>query len=432
MTSAQNKFNVIKPSAFLNAGVGAGNREVVSSPERVVSVEDQSIRITAYYSWAQLEERIPAWENILNENPASSIFSTPEWLGSWWKAFGSNRQMVALAFSNGSGELVGLAPLYLDDSRRVPFGRLKCLRLVGDGSGDSDNIDLIIQPGFEKACAQALLRWLVDQPDWDVCCLNTLPENSTAARALLRELKAAKWPLMPGTCRNAAIHLPITWQSYVETLAPDFRALVTRYPRRLANRYQVRIYRCEDSSQLPGGLEVLFTLHQKRWRKANYPGSFVSQERREFYLHMAESFLRRGWLELWFLELNGTTVATQFCFRYRDSAYILQEGFDPDYAADKVGYALRAAMLQHFIHAGIKRYDFLGAFSAHKQNWGARPGSYLNLGFAAPGSFGSYYLIFDNFVNKSKEWLRDHLPSRAWNALRRLKIQRYGEAVSNG
>jgi hypothetical protein len=343
MTNAQGKLNLGEPPSYANSGASAADIDLVCSPRttsrKSVKAKDQAVRITTYHSWAQLEEIIPAWENILKKNPALSIFSTPDWLGSWWKAFGSNRQMLTLAFWNETGELVGLAPFYLDDSRFLLVGRLKCLRLVGDGSADSDHLELIVQTGFEEACGQALLRWLTDHPTWDFCCLNTLPENSATARVLLRQLDEANWPLMLESCPNAAVHLPESWQSYVKSLAHHFRPLVTRYPRRLANRYEVRIYRCEDLAEIPAGLEKLFSLHQKRWNRAKQPGSFGSRARRNFYLDMAQAFLRRGWLELWFLELNGAVVAAQFCFRYLDNAYILQEGFDPDFTADKVGYA---------------------------------------------------------------------------------------------
>jgi glycosyltransferase involved in cell wall biosynthesis/CelD/BcsL family acetyltransferase involved in cellulose biosynthesis len=432
MTKAQSRLSVAESPTCSNSGVARGDQgDMCSSGPpsvKVVNAKDQPIRIATYSSWVQLEERIAVWQNILNENPELSIFATPEWLGSWWKAFGLNKQMVTLAFTNESGELRGLAPLYLDHSRDPVFGDLNHLRLVGDGSGDSDNLGFIIQPGFEEACARTFLRWLEDQPDWDACCLNTLSENSTAARALTRQLQAAKWPQMVRTSGNAAVSLPKTWQSYVERLRPDFRPLVTRYPRRLAKRYRVRIYRCENPSELALGLEVLFSLHQKRWNRVNQPGSFDSRARREFYLHMAEAFLRRRWLELWFLDLNGVPVAAQFCFRYQDTAYVLQEGFDPDFAADKVGYALRAAMLQYFIHLGIKRYDFLEGFVAHKRDWGAEPGRYLSLSFARPTRFGRHYIISTKLASGCKEWLRDHLSSRARHALYWLKMHTYGEA----
>jgi Acetyltransferase (GNAT) domain len=336
-----------------------------------------------------------------------------------------------IGFYKRKWRVTGLAPLYFDHSRDPVFGDLNYLRLVGDGSGDSENLDFIIQPGFEEACTQAFLRWLEDQPDWDACCLNTLSENSTAARALTRQLQAAKWPLMVGTSGNAAISLPKTWQSYVERLRPDFRPLVTRYPRRLANRYRVRIYRCENPSELASGLEVLFSLHQKRWNRVKQPGSFGSRARREFYWGMAEEFLRRRWLELWFLELNGAAVAAQFCFRYHDTAYVLQEGFDPDFAGDKVGYALRATMLQYFIHLGIKRYDFLEGFAGHKRDWGGEPGRYLSLCFARPTRFGRHYILCTKLASGSKEWLRDHIPSQIWHALYWMKMHSYREAGFN-
>jgi CelD/BcsL family acetyltransferase involved in cellulose biosynthesis len=388
--------------------------------------KDESIQITTYHSWAQLGERILGWQKILNENSELSIFTTPEWLGSWWKVFGSNKEMATLAFTNEGGELSGLTPLYFDRLRDPVFGDLAYLRLVGDGSGDSENLDLITQPGFEEDCAAGFLRWLEDQRDWDACCLSGLPEHSRAARALARQLQAAKWPMMVGSSGNAAISLPKTWQSYVEGLRPDFRPLVVRYPRRLTTRYHVRIRRCENLSELHSGLEVLFSLHQKRWNRLNQPGSFGSPARREFYWHMAEVFLQRHWLELWFLELNGTPVAAQFCFRYQDTAYILQEGFDPDFAADKVGYALRAAMLQHFIRLGIRRYDFLEGPVAAKRDWGAEPGRYLSLCFARPTRFGRYYITSTKLASESKEWLRDHLPSRVWNALYWAKVHTFG------
>ena len=230
---------------------------------------------------------------------------------------------------------------------------------------------------------------------------------------------------------NSAIPLPDSWPLYVESLAPCFRPLVTRYPRRLGQRHQVRFRRCENADDLSGMLEIPFSLHKKRWNLVNQLGSFGSRERRAFYFEMAQSFLRKGWLEFWLMELNGVPAATQYCFRYLDTVSILQEGFDPNFATDKAGYALRAAMLRHFIETGAKRYDFLGGLAPHKQNWGAKPGSYLNLCFARPGSKGSMYLSCTNSMAKSKEWLRNSLPAPAWNVLHRIKLSMTGPQANS-
>jgi CelD/BcsL family acetyltransferase involved in cellulose biosynthesis len=389
----------------------------------VVGGWNKEVSVTECRSWNQLEEWIPSWRAILRENRSLSIFSTPEWLGSWWKAFGSGRKMLVLAFSTEDEELVGLAPFYFDHLHSSLFGELAHLRFIGDGSGDSDNLDLIARPGFEERCARALLCQLREHQNWDICCLRTVAAGSLVAKTLKHELERANWPFFARTCPSSAIQLPGSWAQYVEQLSPNFRPLVTRYPRKLAARYQVRIRRCESPEELAKGLETLFSLHMKRWNLANQPGSFGSDERKEFYQEMSQSFLQRGWLELWLLELNGIAAAAQFCFRYNDTVSILQEGFDPQFAADKVGYALRAAMMKHFIEMGVGRYDFLGGIAAHKHNWGAKPGEYLNLRFARPQSIGSLYLSYTNKLAKSKEWLRENLPPSAWNVLHRLNVK---------
>jgi CelD/BcsL family acetyltransferase involved in cellulose biosynthesis len=387
-----------------------------------MQAKGESIQVKTYRCWTSLEERIPAWRKILNEDHNLSVFTAPEWLDSWWKTFGANRQLASFTFADASGKLRGIVPLYLSRVRDPIFGVLNYLRLVGDGSGDSKNLDFITPAGFEDACAHAFIRWLELQSDWQVCCLGPFSENSRTVRVLARQLELAKWPVMFGTSGNAAISLPATWQAYVESLGPEFRPLVTRYPRRLSNRYHVRIRRCENLNELWSSLDILFALHQKRWNRVNQPGSFSSETRREFYRDMAEAFLRRGWLELWLLELNATPVAAQFCFRYRDTAYVLQEGFDPDFAKDKVGYALRAAMLKYFIDSGTKRYDFLEGFSIHKQAWGAKPGRYLSVSFARPTYLGRNYITCNKLASVSKEWFRDHLPYKVWNALSWMKV----------
>jgi len=423
------------PIVNSNASAAVNDQRLIPSSglhaRKLVMVENHTLRVTICHSWEKLEEWIPSWDAILQENQSLSIFSTPEWLGSWWKAFGKDRRMIALAFSAEGNVLVGLAPLYLDEVQRPPFGKLARLRLVGDGTGDSDGLDVIARPGFEGSCAQALLRWLTGHQKWDVCSLNTLAQNSAVAKALMRELEGARWRFLADSCPRSAIHLPGSWSQYCEQLSPGFRPLVTRYPRRLAGRYQVRICRCENADDLAKGLEILFSLHMQRWNLANQPGSFGSEERKEFYELMSRSFLRRGWLELWLLELNGTAVAAQFCFRYGDTVSILQEGFDPKFAADKVGYALRATMLKHFIETGVRQYDFLGGLAAHKQKWGAKPGEYLNLNFARPGSLGSLYLSSTNALTKGKEWLRTKLPAPAWSALHWLNAKLNSHADSS-
>ncbi len=395
---------------------------VYTGVQQAEVVEGCGVRTTTYFSWSSLAEVMPDWERILRENPSLSIFSTPEWLRSWWEAFGANRHLVVLTFSDSAGELIGLAPLYWESLKHPVFARTKRLRLVGDGSGDSDNLDFIVKRGEEERCAAALIEWISRQRNSGICSFNTLPENSTITKRLVDRIEAAKWPLRITTTPNSAIPLPTTWESYIEGLSPKFRRLLTRARKRLDSQYEVRFRRCESARDIPHMLETLYCLHQKRWNSVNEPGSFGSAERRDLYARMAKAFFERGWLELWCLELDGKAVAAQMSFRYRDRVYGLQEGFDTAFFNQHVGYVLRAAMLEHFIRSGARVYDFLGGFTEQKQRWGAERGEYTNLQFATPRTLASCCLAVEKGAAASKEWLRQHLPSSAWNVLHRVKV----------
>ena len=126
-------------------------------------------------TWDELEQFRETWSSLLQANPDSSIFQTPEWQAAWWKAFGQDKILLALVFSDAYGKPVGLAPLYTQQTRFLGIS-LTTLRMVGAGSGDSDALDFITAPGHEAGCMEAFIEWFARQKDLHVCALETVPE----------------------------------------------------------------------------------------------------------------------------------------------------------------------------------------------------------------------------------------------------------------
>lgn len=380
--------------------------------------------VEIFCSWDEFIKLKDDWERLLDAMSEPSIFITPDWLGSWWKAYGADKELLALIFRDLHQRVIAIAPFYRQRSGPL---RSRRLRLLGAGSGDSDALDFIVEPGAEPAVAAAFLDWLAKNHQWTVCSLETLSKNSGFAGCLQQSLQKMRWSVLSEESVNYVIDLPETWQAYLQNLDPKFRPLLTRYPKRLHTRYQgVRISRCEDAAELKAALQTLFELHQMRWTGRGEAGAFSSAERRHFYVEMAEAFLRRGWLEFWRLEIEGRTCATQFCFRYRDTVSLLQEGFDPKYAADKIGYALRAHVLETMIQTGAKHYDFLGGSDSYKPKFGASTGSYLTLHFAGPSLLGRIELARERRTRQVRRWLRNNLPQRLVAALDRPRDQAAG------
>jgi CelD/BcsL family acetyltransferase involved in cellulose biosynthesis len=376
------------------------------------SIQENSVQLSVKVlsSWDEVELLRAEWNAILQCNHKLTIFSSPEWLSSWWGAFGIGRQLYTLAFRDSQNALVGLVPLYLQIIRLSVLPSLWELRLVGDGSQDSDNLDFVVAPGYEQSVAHSLFQHLATNRSWSVFQLNCMASDSLAANFFLREISAAHWKFEVSTIPWSAVELPETWEAYLKQLSPKERGKVGNRLRRLQSRFQTRFYKCSTLSDLPVHVDNLFQLHQKRWESRGEPGSFASLERRRFYAEMAQQFLARGWLELWFFELNGVAVAAQYGFRYGQTVYSLQEGFDPDHASDSVGYVLRSYALREFIESGVRRYEFLAGESESKLRWGGTSGNYLNIHLARPLTRGSLYLSFTQIVKTTKSWLRRVLP----------------------
>jgi len=345
---------------------------------------------------------------------------------SWWRAYGENKQLCVLLFTDPQVGVVGVAPLYWERRKFLAFAELRVLRLMGDGSGDSDDLDFIVKPGYAAAVAKAFLNWLRQTP-WDVCEFDCLSSKSEVAALLEDELRVLGWKRATSRRPFTRVILPETWPQYLKQLSAKERGKVGIRLRRLQSRHKVCFRRCERPDELPAFLETLYALHQKRWEARGMPGSFSLPERRHLYEEMTRALLFRGWLELWQLEIDDAAVAAQIGMRYGDVVCALQEGFDPAYASDSVGYVLRSHVLQKCVEDGVRFYDFLCGDQESKQRWGADVGHYLDIHFARRVSVGAAYMASIRVLSNSEDWLRAHAPNRMreiLRSLRRLQRQR--------
>ncbi len=383
-----------------------------------------SLEIRLYRTLAELETIRPQWNDLLASYPLATTFSTPEWLVPWWRHFAANQKLLALAFFGANSRLAGLALLSLSRMRVLKPVSFSLLRLMGDGSQDSDNLDIPVLPGFETRVAESLIRFLkTGAVKWDFAEFNTMPPQSPIAQALRQFFSENNWATVEKKRPASVIPLPSSWEQYLQHLSSEDRNNLVRYARRLEKRHAVRIYRCSSGEQLPRCLEALFAHHQARWQAAGEAGSFSSAERRNFYYELSRLLLPQDRLDLWVLELEGEIAAVQFAFRYRHTVFQLQEGNDPRRASDRVGFLLRGHVLKELIAQGVRTYDFLGGEPGYKSRWGALTGHYIDFRFARPFTTGAAYVTGTRNARAAKEWLRRTLPASAWQGLHQANLK---------
>lgn len=311
----------------------------------------------------------PAWEELLEASAADTPFLTPAWLEAWWSSYGAGRLPV-LVFAWRGSELVGILPLQLAAVRWRGGIPLRALRLFGDGTHDSDYLDFIVRRGEEESVLTAFWSWLRRSPvRYDVAHWNEIPAASPTY-PIVRRLAARDGTLLeeyPIGC--VVMSLPDTFEGYVASLKPRMRTKVRSLRRGLQEGHGAVLVRCDEPALGPT-LESLFRLHERRWTARGESGVFAAPAKRAFYHTMARTLLRRGRLDLTTLVADGIPVAHQCCIRHRDAAFLLQEGYDPDWEERGVGNALRAMTIEAMIQDGVRTYDFLAGVTPHKLSWG--------------------------------------------------------------
>ena len=240
------------------------------------------LEVRTYRSLEEVETLHASWNELLESYPSATTFSTLEWLIPWWRSFANDQQLLVVAFYDQASRLVALAPLALTRIQVAPAVSLRRLRLMGDGSQDSDNLDVPVRAGFEERFSEALLHYLQNQrTQWDFCELNTLPPQSPAANALSQLLDRKKWIVEQQDRPASAITLPATWEEYLKQLSSKERGKIGLRTRRLEKKYAVRVRKCVEESEIDSLLQVLYQLHGKHWQLRGLRGTLLSPARRQ-------------------------------------------------------------------------------------------------------------------------------------------------------
>src|SRR5215469_8361832 len=90
------------------------------------------------------------WNALLPRSEADTIFLTWEWLWSWWNAYAkTGDRLHILAFRGENGDLDAIIPLYRPIGSKLNVLSPRKLRFIGQGSADSDYLDIIVAKGHE-------------------------------------------------------------------------------------------------------------------------------------------------------------------------------------------------------------------------------------------------------------------------------------------
>ena len=99
---------------------------------------------------------------------------------------------------------------------------------------------------------------------------------------------------------------------------------------------------------------------------------WMTPERERFFHQITQRMAQDGRLRLFFLEMEGQTVATSLCFDYDSSRLLYNSGYDPEYSYYSVGLLLDALCLREAIEQNMDYFDFLRGDEPYKAHLGGQ------------------------------------------------------------
>ncbi len=287
-----------------------------------------------------LEAMREEWHELAPKT--GNIFATWEWASVWWRHFGARRPLFCAACRSSDGRLVAVLPLYL--WRSWPS---RVLRLIGHGP--ADELGPVCAPADRRSAAAGLRRFLAERrPDWDLLLAGDLPSSE-------------RWSQLLGghvVRREASPILRASggWDEYLAGRSANLRQQVRRRERALAREHDLQYRLANDPSRLQADLDGLFALHGQRWDAGESPFAGAHQA---FHREFTAVALERGWLRLWFLELDGHPRAAWYGFRFEGIESYYQAGYDASWREKSVGFVLLAHTIRAALEDGVREYRFL-------------------------------------------------------------------------
>jgi CelD/BcsL family acetyltransferase involved in cellulose biosynthesis len=301
---------------------------------------------------ADLDAAREPWERLAAR--ADNVFATWEWASAWWRHHGEGRPLHLVLCRDASGEPRGIWPLYLDARRPV-----RVVRLVGRGAGDE--LGPVCAPEDRAALAAAGRAALDLLPGgWDVFVAENLPGDDA-------------WAELEGGTALSRIPSPVleiaatSWDDYLASRSKKFRQQMRRGERRLGEGHELAYRMTESASELERDLETLVDLHSRRWGDES-SGVFSGADA-ALHRDFAATALERGWLRLWFLEVDGVAVAARLGFVFDGVKVGYQSGRDRAWDRHGVGFLLQVHTIHEAFAEGLREYRFLRGGEGYKDRF---------------------------------------------------------------
>lgn len=282
----------------------------------------------------------PAWRALFEAQAGpANAFCAPDWVVTWYRHFVPEAGRRRLCFvRSGTGELVGVAPLWVHEEKIGPLRAASRLRLAGAGQGTAllELPQVLAAEGQSRAVLGAVVAALAT-PGSALAGVDVAELMIGDGQGWLepewmvgKDYAASSWQHVDA---SASVIVPLrpSWPETLSGLKRNVKESLRRSRNRLAKQdlpYEVRQLTTELDA---AAVNRFFALHESRSERADGPqhhDAFAEPERRQFLRELLPKLGANKDAAIWELWLDGRHVASQLVLHAPHTLYVHSSGFD--------------------------------------------------------------------------------------------------------
>lgn len=306
------------------------------------------------------------WNALLARSSSRSVFLTWEWLNAWWSVFRAGFSLRVICATDGT-RLLGIFPLVRRERAMLDAIGLRSWNFLGTGESDRDEVCAYwMEPIVDNASAEAVYRrflhYLVENEridSWDQLRFTSIHEASPFVREAKRFFVDTCDVFVETAFTVGISDLGSSWLAFEEKLGSRTRKRLRRERRILEETPGFRYRFAETESDLDEMFRALTVLNRSRWGDLS---PFASERFCEFQRVAIRALWPHG-VRLSTMEIDGTIVAGNLDYCYKNTVYGYQTAFDAEYNP-KIGigtlsmvFCLDKAIQEGFAHYDWYRFD---------------------------------------------------------------------------
>src|SRR5271157_2117020 len=225
------------------------------------------------------------WNQLLSKSLDNHPFLTSQWLTSWWKHFGKDKELKLFA-AKSEGKPSIVIPVMYSTCRTFGSKRRKVSFVAAP---DSDyQVFLVTNLQEASRTVNQLIGTIMEDSAADCVVFGEVPEDSVTAK-LLKDANVNGSGVSSSVINSCPyIPLPNNTDIFLQNLGSKMRRNLKVGEKQASKDFQVKFVKYDEIGTVEEAMNILFDLHQKREIAIGNFGVFSNEVNKSFHMQVAK------------------------------------------------------------------------------------------------------------------------------------------------